>query len=102
VFHQVLSVLTGKALGQVKQQAQPLQRPAPDDRDAWHVYWAALGQPWRTEPEIDPKRQIELAQCRATPSDIKQGIYPFKGVKLKRADVEWLLTTHENGHGSID
>ncbi|HZU03502.1 MAG TPA: pentapeptide repeat-containing protein, partial [Ktedonobacteraceae bacterium] len=25
------------------------------------------------------------------------GIYPFKGMKLNRADVEWLLATHKNG-----
>ncbi len=29
--------------------------------------------------------------------DIEKGIYPFKGVKLERADVEWLLATHKSG-----
>jgi hypothetical protein len=41
--------------------------------------------------EIDPKRQAKLAQCQAITPDIEQGIYPFKGMKLSRADVEWLL-----------
>jgi len=29
--------------------------------------------------------------------DVKKGIYPFKGMKLERADVEWLLATHGGG-----
>lgn len=53
---------------------------------------------WRTEPEIGPERQEQLARCLATIPDIARGIYPFKGMKLSRADVEWLLATHENGH----
>ena len=28
--------------------------------------------------------------------DIEKGSYPFKDVKLNRADVEWLLATHES------
>ena len=76
--------------------------PAPDDRDAWRAYWTAQGQTWRTEPEIDPQRQKELDQRRGVIPDIKQGIYPFKGMKLSRADVEWLLGTHENGQGPVD
>ncbi len=31
--------------------------------------------------------------------NVQQGIYPFKGMKLERADVEWLLASHEHGHG---
>src|SRR6266699_612786 len=102
VLHQVLSVLARKAPGQVKQQVQAPQRPAPDDRDAWHAHWDAQGQPWRTEPEIDQKRQMFLTQRRAIVPDIKQGTYPFKGVQLSRADVEWLLASHENGRGPVD
>src|SRR5947209_892781 len=63
---------------------------------------SATGQahpPWRTEPEIGQARQEQLARCLATTSDIIQGIYPFKGMKLSRADVEWLLTAHENERG---
>ncbi len=58
--------------------------------------------PWRTEAEIDVKRQEELSKCRAIVPDIEKGIYPFKGMKLSRADVEWLLATHENGRGPVD
>jgi uncharacterized protein YjbI with pentapeptide repeats len=53
-------------------------------------------QPWRTEPEIDGARQEYLRRCLATVPDIARGIYPFKGMKLSRADVEWLLATHVN------
>jgi len=58
--------------------------------------------PWRTEPDPDLDRQNFLTACLATQPDIKQNIYPFKGVKLTRADIEWLLITHENGRGPID
>ncbi|SRR6266566_1843791 len=76
--------------------------PASDDRDAWHAYWTALDQPWRTELEIDLKRQEELAQRRTTAVDVEKGIYPFKGMKLDQADIEWLLATHENGRGPVN
>lgn len=82
-------------------QSQP-SRPHRDDRDGWRDYWQKMGQPWRTEPEIDAKRQRYLTERRAIIPDIKHGIYPFKDVKLSRADVEWLLATHENGRGPVD
>jgi len=78
------------------------QRPDMQDRDAWHSYWRERGQPWRTEPEIDPERQAYLAERRAIKPDLEQGIYPFKDIKLNRADVEWLLATHMNGRGPVD
>ena len=74
-----------------------LVRPTTDDRTAWGVYWQEQNQPWRTEPEISPRRQAELEKRRALVPDVKKGIYPFKGMKLDRADVEWLLATHEGG-----
>src|SRR5439155_12820512 len=64
---------------------------------------SATGQahlaPWRTEPEIGQERQELLRRCLATTPDITRGIYPFKGVKLSRADVEWLLAAQENERG---
>src|SRR5436305_9678554 len=57
---------------------------------------------WRIGPEIDFERQTFLTQRLAIQPDIQRGIYPFKDVKLGRADVEWLLTTHEEGRGPID
>jgi uncharacterized protein YjbI with pentapeptide repeats len=57
-------------------------------------------QPWRTEPEIDIARQKQLMRCLATAPDITRGIYPFKGMKLSRADIEWLLATLENARNS--
>jgi uncharacterized protein YjbI with pentapeptide repeats len=81
-------------------RGQPQHSPASPEE--WRKHWQAQGQPWRTEPEIDAKRQGELARRRAVVPDIEKGIYPFRGMKLKRADVEWLLATHENGRGPVD
>lgn len=78
------------------------QHSASKTSEEWRTYWQAQGQPWRTEPEIDMKRQEELALCLSIIPDIEKGIYPFKGMKLSRADVEWLLATHENGQGPVD
>jgi len=72
-----------------------------DNRAAWQRYWQAQGQPWRIEPEIDAARQYFLIEHRAITPDLDKGIYPFKDVELSRADVEWLLATHENGHGPL-
>src|SRR5258708_22466435 len=83
-------------------QTTMIQRPANDDTDAWKAYWKAQGQEWRTEPETDVERQKYLAERRSIKPDDKQGVYPFKDIKLSRVDVEWLLATHENGRGPID
>src|SRR6266516_4278123 len=76
----------------------------PTDSFATPTLKSATGQthmePWRTEPEIGQVRQEQLTRCLATTPDITRGIYPFKGMKLSRADVEWLLATHENEGGS--
>src|SRR5215467_13732479 len=83
-------------------QAPAVQHPANNDTEAWKAYWKAQGQQWRTEPEIDAERQTYLAKQRSIMPDIKEGIYPFKDIRLNRADVEWLLATHENGRGPVD
>src|SRR6266567_4587106 len=83
-------------------QVSTLQRPTTNDPDAWKAYWKAQGWSWRTEPEIDAERQKYLAERRAIVPNIEQGIYPIKDIKLTRADVEWLLVTHENGRGPVD
>src|SRR5437588_8302649 len=83
-------------------QATTIQRPATNDPEAWKAYWKEQGQSWRTEPKIDAERQKYLAERRNIKPDIEKGIYPFKDIKLNRADVEWLLTTHENGRGPVD
>lgn len=77
-------------------------RPAPYDQEGWKTYWEERQQLWRTEPEVDAERQEELAKRRAIVPDIEKGIYPFSGMKLSRADIEWLLATHENGRGPVD
>ncbi len=79
-----------------------LQRPTTDNHEEWKAYWDQQGQPWRTEPEIDTERQKHLAERRVIAPDIEKSIYPFKGVSLSRADVEWLLATHDNGRGPVD
>jgi len=83
-------------------QTSSPHRPTNDNKKAWKAYWKTLDQPWRTEPEIDEERQKYLAERRKITPDIEKGIYPFKDIKLSRADVEWLLATHENGRGPID
>lgn len=75
--------------------------PPADDREAWRAYWKAQGQPWRTEPEIDEKRQKCLAERRNIAPNVEQGIYPFKDIKLSRADVEWLTMTQDDGRGPV-
>lgn len=72
------------------------ERPAPEGFLSWPQYWKTQEMPWRTEPEIDAERQRYLAERRQVTPDIAQGIYPFKGITLDRADVEWLLATHES------
>lgn len=57
---------------------------------------------WRTEPEIDEERQAFLRQRLAVVTDVQQGVYPFRSVRLSRADVEWLLVTHEQGRGPVE
>jgi len=79
-----------------------MERPLLSNYREWQPYWTAQGQPWRTEPEIDAKRQAYLAQRRAIVPDVRQNVYPFKNIALSRADVEWLLATHENGRGPVD
>jgi uncharacterized protein YjbI with pentapeptide repeats len=84
------------------------QRPSNDNRDGWRIYWAAQGMPWRTEPEIGETRQAYLAEHRAVTPDVERAIYPFRDeqgrIKLDRADVEWLLATHESAgmRGPVD
>lgn len=90
--------------GQDGRQATVIQCPTTNDPEAWKAYWKAQGQFWRTEPEIDAERQAFLTERRSITPDIEQGLYPFKGIKLSRADVEWLLAMHESGgmHGPVD
>jgi len=83
-------------------RSSTLHRLTTNQDEAWKGYWQSQGQPWRTEPEIDAQRQRYLAERRALEPDIENGIYPFKDIKLSRADVEWLLATHENGRGPVD
>jgi uncharacterized protein YjbI with pentapeptide repeats len=77
----------------------PMTLPTVDDQAGWRAYWQAQGQPWRTEPEIDEHRQQELEVRRALSPNVPQGNYPFRNITLTRADVEWLLATHKQGHG---
>ena len=90
-------------------QSQPTRQivhiqpqPSPTSLEDWHQYWQARGFTWRTEPEIDANRQEELHKHCTLAPDIEKGMYPLKGMKLSRADVEWLLATHENGRGPVD
>ena len=75
-----------------------LQRPNTDDDRAWHAYWQAQDQPWRTQPEIDIERQQYLDE-HLTVKEREWERYPFKDIVLDRADVEWLLANYNNGRG---
>jgi uncharacterized protein YjbI with pentapeptide repeats len=78
------------------------QLPRPTTEEEWSAHWQAQNQPWRTESEISQERQEELAKRRDIKPDLEKGIYPFGGMKLERADVEWLLATHDRGQGPVD
>ena len=87
----------------VPKTPRPAQhQPSPLDYQGWKRYWAEHGWPWRREPEITHVRQKELAQRRAIPVNKNSGIYPFGGMTLTRADIEWLLATHEGGQGPVN
>ncbi len=83
-------------------QKTTLQRPESDDLLLWDPYWEEQGQPWRTDPEIEVERQKYLAELYIIIPDYDEGSLPFKDIKLSRADVEWLLATHENNRGPVD
>lgn len=75
------------------------QRPHNDDRPAWITYWKQIGQPWRTEPEIALERKNFLFERTRLDPDLEHGMFPLRDVepRLTRADIEWLLATHESG-----
>jgi uncharacterized protein YjbI with pentapeptide repeats len=73
-----------------------------EKRAVWQEHWTQIGQLWRSEPEIDRERQKFLTQRRTITPDHERGIYPFREVRLNRADIEWLLATHEDGRGPVD
>ncbi|MGH2484740.1 MAG: hypothetical protein ACRDHE_01880, partial [Ktedonobacterales bacterium] len=83
-------------------QTVVVARPGMDDRAGWRAYWATIGAPWRAEPEIDAARQAHLAERRAVTPNVALGVYPFAAITLTRADVEWLLSTHDDGRGPVD
>jgi uncharacterized protein YjbI with pentapeptide repeats len=72
-------------------------RPARDAKgDVWKQYWAKQDMPWRTEPDISLERKRFLTKRRGPWAFRFWVTYPFKDVKLTRADVEWLLATHRD------
>ncbi|HEY1353408.1 MAG TPA: pentapeptide repeat-containing protein [Ktedonobacteraceae bacterium] len=75
---------------------------SPTSPEEWRQHWQSQGQPWRIEPEIDAKRREELRNHRTISPDVEKGIYPFNGMELNRADVEWLLATHEDEKGPVN
>jgi hypothetical protein len=83
-------------------QATTLKRPANDDKEAWQEYWKQQSQEWRTEPEIDEERQKYLVERRSITPDYEREVFPFKDIRLCRADVEWILATHGNERSPVD
>jgi hypothetical protein len=60
-------------------------------------------QGWRAMPPITAKRKAELSKLRSIEleyQDLLDGNYPFKGVKLDRADVRW--SAHQGQCGQSD
>lgn len=84
------------------ERLNPQARPVLANRAEWQNYWNTLGQSWRTEPEISLERQQYLTERLAIQADLDEGIYKFRGIKLNRADVEWVLAQHEDGLGPVD
>src|SRR5690348_12306474 len=78
------------------------QQPGIGDRAAWRAWWSERGQSWRQEPEVAAERAQILAQRRTVAPNVGQGIYPFAGQTLSRADVEWLLVAHDDNRGPVD
>jgi uncharacterized protein YjbI with pentapeptide repeats len=76
----------------------PVGKPVLD----WPAHWQGAGMPWRVEPEISRHRKEVLRQRLSIQPNVKRGQYPFKGLRLSRADVEWLLGEHEDGLGPVD
>jgi len=107
--------------------AKSIEHPKPEDRPAWKQYWEKRGQNWRTEPEVDKKRQDELTRFLNNsipeftfklPQVIQTHFEPGSGgsivhqnpdqelhplrMRLNRADVEWLLSSRLQSSDSID
>src|SRR5258706_8376325 len=83
---------------QILMQDHPSSSTLPSnthDSETWKAYWKEQGQPWRAAPAIDEERQQQLLSYYQGVVDIERGMYPFKGVRLSRADVEWLLAMEE-------
>jgi uncharacterized protein YjbI with pentapeptide repeats len=78
-----------------------LKAPCPN-RVVQRIHWAQQGQPWRTEPEIDAERQKYLEERRHRGSEERRFVLPLKNIPLSRADIEWLLATHDNGCGPVN
>lgn len=87
----------------------------PMSLELWAEYWTKQNQPWRCMPEIDSDRQRFLRQREELEMDTRDGlpdssledgtydelveeVTAFKGIKLCRGDVEWLIVHHINRH----
>lgn len=75
----------------------PVGKPAFD----WCAHWRNAGMPWRVEPEISKQQREMLRRRLSIQPNVGLGQYPFVGVRLSRADVEWLLAEHEDGVGPV-
>ena len=83
-------------IGQPSRTNSP--HPSTDDPE-WQEYLQS--QKWRKEPEIPNERKLQLEEWKKN-ADPQNWKYPFGGKKLTRADIEYLLVTHNNGQGPVD
>jgi uncharacterized protein YjbI with pentapeptide repeats len=97
-----LNVVVQHDLYRPQLQSGMLEQFTVTDGDMLRDYWRKRKQPWRTEQEITIQRQIELGRLSTTVPNLEQDRYPFKGIKLSRADVEWLVAFQASGQGSVE
>src|SRR5215467_9036150 len=88
-------VLSSRYISMQDHPSLSMSSSHPPDAEAWKAYWSKQGQSWRTEPVIDEERQQQLLSYSREDVDIERGRYPFKGVRLSRADIEWLAAMEE-------
>src|SRR5260221_149144 len=68
----------------------------------WPTSWPTHDQQSIIKPKISAEREEQLKKLRAVPVDIQKGIYPFKGIKLDRVDIEWLIVTNDAQYATLD
>src|SRR5215467_14625308 len=88
-------VLSSRYISMQDHPSLSMSSSHPPDAETWKAYWREQGQPWRTEAVIDEERQQRRLSYPQGGVHNARGSYPVKGVRLSRADIEWLLAMDE-------